>query len=96
MKEGRGDGEFCKIKGDNMNVHSYKNSSGKDLILEYIDTLEEEERVDAFSVLELLEQGEFDKIFYKKWEKKIYEVYFRKHNRKNFNISAKIITGRIC
>lgn len=64
-----------------MNVHSYKNSSGKDLILEYIDTLEEEEQVDAFSVLELMEQGEFDKIFYKKWEKKIYEVYFRKHNR---------------
>lgn len=64
-----------------MNVHSYKNSSGKDLILEYIDTLEEEEQVDAFSVLELVEQGEFDKIFYKKWERKIYEVYFRKHNR---------------
>ena len=64
-----------------MKIHSYITDSGRDLIMEYIDSLEIEERVDAFSVLESMEKGEFDKIFYKPWEKKIYEVYFRKHNR---------------
>lgn len=64
-----------------MKVHSYCTNSGKDLILEYIDSLSDEERIDAFSVLECMEKAEFEKIFYKRWEKKIYEVYFRKHNR---------------
>lgn len=49
--------------------------------MEYIDSLTEPERVDALSVLECMEKGEFDKIFFKRWEKKVYEVYFRKHNR---------------
>jgi len=62
-------------------LHKYQTSSGKDLILEYIDSLTEPERVDAFAVLECMEKGEFDKILFKRWERKIYEVYFRKHNR---------------
>jgi len=64
-----------------MFLHTYKSSSGRDLIMEYIDSLTEPERVDAFSVLECMENGELDKIEFKQWEKKIYEVYFRKHNR---------------
>ena len=64
-----------------MFLHTYKSSSGRDLILEYIDSLTESERVDAFSVLECMENGEFDKIVFKQWERKVYEVYFRKHNR---------------
>lgn len=28
-----------------------------------------------------MEKGEFDKILFKRWDKKIYEVYFRRHNR---------------
>lgn len=60
-----------------MFLHTYKSSSGRDLILEYIDSLTESERVDAFSVLECMENGEFDKIVFKQWEKKVYEVYFR-------------------
>lgn len=40
-----------------------------------------DEQVDGYSVLQHLERGEFDKIFFKQWEKKIYEVYFQKHNR---------------
>ena len=28
-----------------------------------------------------MEKGEFDKIKFKRWEKKVYEVYFQKHNR---------------
>ena len=49
--------------------------------MDYIESLEIEEQIDAFSVLENMENGEFGKIFYKRWEKKIYEVYFKKHNR---------------
>ena len=64
-----------------MTVHSWLSASGKDLIMEYINNLSVDEQIDAFSVLESLENGEFDKIYYKRWEGKIYEVYFKKHNR---------------
>lgn len=64
-----------------MVLHKYLSDSGRDLIMEYIDSLTEDERVDGLSVLECMEKGEFDKILFKRWDKKIYEVYFRKHNR---------------
>ena len=64
-----------------MTLHSYYSNSGKDLILEYINSLPEYEKIDAYSVMECMENGEFDKIQFKHWEKKIYEVYFQKHNR---------------
>ncbi len=64
-----------------MVLHKYLSDSGRDLIMEYIDSLPEDERVDGLSVLECMENGEFDKILFKRWDKKIYEVYFRKHNR---------------
>ena len=49
-----------------MNVFHYETSSGKDVILEYINSLNVTEQVDAFTVLENMEKGEFDKIFFKK------------------------------
>lgn len=64
-----------------MKIHTYTTKSGKDLIMEYIDSLTNEEIVDALSVIECLKNNEFNKLIYKKWQKKIYEVYFRKHNR---------------
>ena len=64
-----------------MTLHHYESNSGKDLIMEYINFLTEDERVDALSVLKCMENGEFDKITTKRWEKKIWEVYFYKHNR---------------
>jgi len=64
-----------------LKLHTYHTKSGRDLILEYIESLTEAERIDAYSVLQCLEKGEFDKIIFKRWENKIYEVYFRKHNR---------------
>ena len=64
-----------------MRIHNYQSDSGRDLIMEYIDSLTEDERADALSVLECMENGEFDRILFKRWEKKVYEVYFRKHNR---------------
>ena len=64
-----------------MTLHSYYTNSGKDLILDYINNLPEDEKTDGFSVMECMENGEFDKIRFKRWEKKVYEVYFQKHNR---------------
>ena len=52
-----------------MTVHSYKTESGKDLIMEYIDSLSMEEQIDAFSVLQCMEDGEFDKLVSKRWQK---------------------------
>ena len=46
---------YCDIGREErrgMFLHTYKSSSGRDLIMEYIDSLTEPERVDAFSVLE--------------------------------------------
>lgn len=62
-------------------MNHYYSNSGKDLILEYINSLPVDEKVDGLSVLECLERGEMDKLKYKSWQKKIYEVYFFKHNR---------------
>ena len=64
-----------------MKIHTYQSASRRDLIAEYIDTLAEVEQVDAFSVLQCMEKGEFDKIQFKQWQKRVYEVYFYKHNR---------------
>lgn len=64
-----------------MIVHKYKTESGRDVIMEYINSLTEPERVDGLFVLECMENGEFNKILFKRWNKKVYEVYFRKHNR---------------
>ncbi len=64
-----------------MILHNYKNNSGKNLIKEYIDSLPETEQSDAYSVLGNMKAGRFDKINFKRWQKKVYEVYFQKHNR---------------
>lgn len=64
-----------------MKIHSYHSTGGKDLIMEYIMSLTEEEKVDGLSVLEDMENGKTDCLNMKRWEGKIWEVYFRKHNR---------------
>ena len=64
-----------------MILHDYESSSGRNLITDYIDGLTEDETIDGYSVREYMENGEFEKIFYKRWKNKIYEVYFYKHNR---------------
>ena len=64
-----------------MILHSYFSNSGRDLILDYINSLPEEEKTDGLSVMECMENGEFEKIKFKQWEKKVYEVYLQKHNR---------------
>lgn len=64
-----------------MKVNSYFSSSGKDLILKYIDSLTPDERVDGYRVLECMEQNRMDELKLKVWQGKIWEVYFYKHNR---------------
>lgn len=64
-----------------MKVNSYFSSSGKDLILNYIDSLTPDERVDGYRVLECMEQNRMDELKLKVWQGKIWEVYFYKHNR---------------
>ena len=64
-----------------MKVHTYENSSGKDLIKKYIDKLSKEEQVDGYSVLLALEEDRIDELNIKPWQGKVWEVYFYKHNR---------------
>lgn len=62
-------------------VHSYYNKNGTDLIRKYINELTLDEQIDAYDVLEQLEKGNTETLTIKKWEGKIKEVYFYKHNR---------------
>ena len=64
-----------------MIVHSYENSSGKDLIRKYIDGLSIDEQVDGYSVLKAFEEDLMDELNIKPWQGKVWEVYFYKHNR---------------
>ena len=64
-----------------MNINYYTNNSGKNLILDYINSLSKEEQIDALSVIQCMEEEKFESILFKKWDKKVYEVYFYKHNR---------------
>jgi len=60
-----------------MILHNYLSNSGRDLIYEYINSLPEAEKIDGYTVLQHMEKGEFDKILFKRWEKKVYEVYLK-------------------
>lgn len=64
-----------------MIIHDYESRSGKALIKDYILNLPEEEKVDGLSVLRDMEDNKFDSLLFKRWESKVFEVYFRKHNR---------------
>lgn len=64
-----------------MNVHHYHTAGGKDLIMEYVNSLSKMEIVDGLSVLKKFEQDDLDSLTIKAWQGKISEVYFYKHNR---------------
>lgn len=74
-----------------MVVKCYCTNSGKDLILDYIRSLPEKQRVDGYSVLQYLENDEIDKIKFKQWKGKIYEIYFYKDNRLYCVVDNKMI-----
>lgn len=44
-----------------MILHDYDTSSGRNLIIEYIESLTEKEIIDAYTVREYMENGEFEK-----------------------------------
>lgn len=64
-----------------MIIHDYETRSGKALVKDYILNLPEAEKVDGLSVLKDMEDNKFDALLIKRWESKVFEVYFRKHNR---------------
>jgi phage-related protein len=64
-----------------MILHHYETTGGKDLILDYINGLSKDEKVDGYSVLQNLEENKLDELMIKTWRGKISEVYFYKHNR---------------
>ena len=59
-----------------MIVHRYLSSSGRDLIMEYIDSLEPDEQVDAMTVMQKMEDNKWEELYTKQWQDKIWEVYF--------------------
>ena len=64
-----------------MNVHHYTTVGGKDLIMSYIDNLSKPEIIEALSVLERLASNDLNSLTIKRWQGRISEVYFYKHNR---------------
>ena len=64
-----------------MRIHSYVSSGGKDFIMDYISSLQRDEKIDGLSVLEDLENDRLETLWTKRWRGKIWEVYFRKHHR---------------
>lgn len=64
-----------------MKVHSYKTSSGKDLIVDYISKLSKDEKIDGLSVLDSMADDKLNDLIIKLWQGKVWEVYFYKHNR---------------
>ncbi len=64
-----------------MIIHDYKSSGGKCLVLDYIQSLSKPEMIDGLSVLKSMEDDKLDELNIKRWQGKIWEVYFYKHNR---------------
>lgn len=56
-----------------MVLHLYCSGTGRNLIYEYLDSLPVDEQFDGYTVLQYMEKGEFDKIFFKPWERSLYE-----------------------
>lgn len=75
------DNNSCYLPVMSMQLIPYQSSSGKDVIMDYINGLPLDEKIDAMDVLAQMQQGNFDSIHMKTWQGKIKEVYFDKHNR---------------
>lgn len=59
-----------------MNINYYTNNSGKNLILDYINSLSKQEQIDALSVIQCMEEEKFESILFKKWDKKYMKFIF--------------------
>ena len=67
-----------------MNVYTYKTAGGKDLIMEFIQSLDKPEKAEGLLILKKLEEND-SKILLtlraEKFEDKIWEIKFKNHNR---------------
>ena len=54
-----------------MELHNYQSSTGRDLIMESLNSLPEEEKLDGLQVLDCMQNNKFDHLLYKRWEKKV-------------------------
>lgn len=59
-----------------MNINYYTNNSGKNLILDYINSLSKEEQIDALSVIQCMEEEKFESILFKNGTKSIWSFIF--------------------
>jgi len=67
-----------------MNVHRYKTAGGKDLILDFIKSLNRDEKAEGIYILNKLELGSIDdlnSLDIKPIEGKVWEIRFRRFNR---------------
>lgn len=64
-----------------MIIHEYETSSGRKVVTEYINSLPDDEATDGLSVLKNIKENHMEKVTFKRWQKKVYEVYFYKNNR---------------
>ena len=64
-----------------MNIYTYKTSGGKDLIFEYIDKLPKKEMVEAYRILETIEEEGLLPVNTRQLRNKLWEIKFFRHNR---------------
>lgn len=64
-----------------MQIRTYKTAAGKDVILDFIDSLEIKEREDGLRVLDELNKNGLTRLITKHFEGKIWEIKFYKYNR---------------
>ncbi len=67
-----------------MNVHSYQTAGGKDLILDFIRSLNQDEKAEGLYILSRLENGsleDLNALDIKPIQGKVWEIRFRRFNR---------------
>ena len=72
-----------------MKIQYYYSRNGTNLIEKYIDSLTYDEQINANEVLRRLKEEETDALTIKRWQGKIKEVYFYKHNRLFYVVADK-------
>jgi hypothetical protein len=67
-----------------LNVYTYKTVGGKDLIMEFIQSLDKPEKAEGLLILKKLKDGssvELAKLKAEKFDGAIWEIKFKYHNR---------------
>jgi phage-related protein len=66
-----------------LNVYTYKTAGGKDLIMEFILSLDKPEKAEGLLILKILKDGSsvVSKLKAEKFDGAIWEIKFKNHNR---------------